>query len=166
MRKRLNIKYNINKNNFRIDKSLVELYSLPVEMKKEFTFKKSDYKDLEVEEGILAYARILITLLFLKPGTYPNSPYMGIDIREYQFELMDNDSITAIEQQISEQLKQYIPQERNCSITLELLDVPTGDVIKKVLALKFFITDIDYSQNDFIIFIDGDDKNNVSITFN
>lgn len=75
----------------------------------ERTFDLSDYKNsLKYYENTEAMARVILNLLYLKPGNYPNSPEMGINIKQYQFEFLDNSTISEIEANINEQIQTYL----------------------------------------------------------
>lgn len=58
--------------------------------------------------GVAAWSQLLLNLIFLKPGTYPSLPEMGIGIEEYQYDFLD-DAISALSAKITEQQKKYLP---------------------------------------------------------
>ena len=58
--------------------------------------------------GVAAWSQLLLNLIFLKPGTYPSLPEMGIGIEGYQYDFLD-DAISALSAKITEQQKRYLP---------------------------------------------------------
>lgn len=48
-------------------------------------------------------------ILLSKPGNYPLTPSLGIDISKYQFELLDDETISDIEADLSFQINKYSP---------------------------------------------------------
>lgn len=128
-----------------------EVASLPRELKYEFTLDIDNYEEILAEAGVLAYARLLINLLFLKPGTYPNSPDMGIDINKYSFELMDEELTSQLEDEIKHQVSIYLPNNVSYSIRAEHIQPP--DSVKKVLGIGFSVNEIDGSLSEFFLFM-------------
>lgn len=55
-----------------------------------------------------AWSQLLLNLLFLRPGTYPSQPEMGIDIKNYQYDFID-EAINEISGKIITQQQLYLP---------------------------------------------------------
>lgn len=49
------------------------------------------------------------TLLLSKPGNFPFNPSMGINIKKYQFDLLDETTIADIKGELNDQISKYIP---------------------------------------------------------
>lgn len=92
--------------------------------KNEFILKVNEFQKVDNIDGLLAIARLVQTLLFLKPGTYPNDPEIGIGIENYKFEWGDEKTIEMIKEKITEQVHKYIPSS---SITDILVGVRASD---------------------------------------
>lgn len=58
--------------------------------------------------GIAAWSQLILNLLFLKPGTYPSMPEMGIGIENYQYDFLD-DTIAQLQNAITKQQQEYLP---------------------------------------------------------
>lgn len=55
-----------------------------------------------------AWSQLVLNLIFLRPGTYPSLPEMGIDIESYEFAFMD-DACQKLSDEIVSQAHIYIP---------------------------------------------------------
>lgn len=55
-----------------------------------------------------AWAKLAINLLFLRKGTYPSVPEMGIGIQDYEYEFVDT-AILKLNEDIMEQFRTYLP---------------------------------------------------------
>lgn len=58
--------------------------------------------------GKNAWSQLILNLLFLEPGTYPSMPEMGIGIKSYDYEYMD-DVIIDLPSIIQNQVEIYLP---------------------------------------------------------
>ena len=102
-----------------------------------------------------ALARLVINLLFLKPGTYPNLPEMGINIEQYKFMFMSQQELDSLELDINTQINTYIPNTEALTITTELID--DDETGRKVLGISFALS----SDSDaFYIYLNQDSNTN------
>lgn len=85
-----------------------QIISVKEEFKKELSLEYDDYQKPLEKDNLMGLARLILNLLFLEPGTYPNSPEMGINIQKYQFELMTKDFEGTLQSKITEQIDTYI----------------------------------------------------------
>lgn len=69
-----------------------------------------DYSKPKVLYGMNAKTSRLLKLLYMKPGTFPSSPDMGINISSYKFELMNSEVTAKIQSKIESQVEQYLPE--------------------------------------------------------
>ncbi len=58
--------------------------------------------------GPNAWSQLILNLLFLRPGTYPSQPSMGIGIQDYDYEFLDA-AITKLDTEINSQIRIYLP---------------------------------------------------------
>ena len=70
---------------------------------------------------VAAWSQLMLNLIFLKPGTYPSMPEMGIGIEQYQYEFLE-DAVDEISSKIITQQQMYLPD-----IPLENLQVSQYD---------------------------------------
>lgn len=104
----------------------------------ERTLSLSPYKTtLKYYENADAMVRVILNLLFLKPGTYPNSPEMGIDIEQYKFEFLDTITISQIEENINSQIQTYLSD----SVVgyVELKKLTTTEEIKRTIIISITV---------------------------
>lgn len=69
----------------------------------------------KVQEYTDANAIILAirNLILSAPGNYPFNPSMGLDIRKYQFDLLDDQTVSDIQTELNRQIAKYIPELMN-----------------------------------------------------
>lgn len=78
------------------------------ELKKEFELSVNNFGTATEYEDLFALAREIQTLILMKPGSFPNHPEMGVGIQDYQFEYLDNLTISEISTRINDQINTYI----------------------------------------------------------
>lgn len=54
---------------------------------------------------VLAIKNILLS----KPGNFPFNPSVGMNIKKYQFDLLDNDTLSKIKTELSQNIASFIP---------------------------------------------------------
>ena len=83
--------------------------SSPLESSKTETSLQINSFDKPTElNDVAAWSQLMLNLLFLKPGTYPSMPDMGIGIEQYQYEFLD-DAIDELSAKIITQQQTYLP---------------------------------------------------------
>lgn len=123
------------------DNSLI--YSQSEETKEELFFEFDGYRQPKTVDEIETVANMIHTLLFLEPGTYPDSPNMGIAIQNYEFELLNDTTITKIRKKITDQISTYLS-----NITLRDLVVKniSNNNIKNALGIGFAVSINSYEK--------------------
>lgn len=58
----------------------------------------------------------LLMLLFMKPGTYPSLPNLGIYIQQYLYMFFDDINTNYIKSQIATQCEEFLPSIQNGSL--------------------------------------------------
>jgi phage baseplate assembly protein W len=89
---------------------------------KDFTLNKSEYNKAEEIEDSTAITMAVKNILLSKPGNYPLTPDFGMDIGKYQFDLLDDQTISNIKTELSRQISKYIPSLENVFIDVEKVD--------------------------------------------
>lgn len=111
--------------------------------------------------GIDCWVRLLVQLLFIRPGTYPTDPELGIGIQEYRYTFFDEIK-SELESKINLQKRLYLP------------DIPIGDVRlssteingKNIIVLQFSISVSDGDMKTAYVAIDSTKKTlNYEISF-
>lgn len=75
-----------------------------------FTTESREHQDIQQLTDIPAIINAFTTLLMTRKGGRPLVPRMGLDLREYIGEPIDDDIKVFIEEDIREQIKQYEPR--------------------------------------------------------
>ena len=78
-------------------------------MQKEYTLSINDLNEPKILYGREAIATILVRLLLLQPGTFPDRPEMGVGlVANYRYS--DKEKISDLRKEIEEQVKTYLPR--------------------------------------------------------
>ena len=69
-------------------------------------------------------ATMIIRLLLLKKGTYPDFPNLGIDIRgRYRF--MFSEELSTLESELTDQIETYLPELLPITVSAEMITIPS-----------------------------------------
>ena len=122
---------------------------------KEYLFSINDFKTQAIKENIDALAKLILNILFMKKGTYPTSPNMGVEIQKYKFEFID-DKLFDIQKEINDQIKMYIPE-------LLLDEIIIKKIEDKTIVIGFVLTDYNNIKNKqgFLIKLNQDINNKI-----
>lgn len=72
-------------------------------------------------QGKTAWFQLILNLIFLRPGTYPSIPSMGVGIQDYDYEFID-DAKDNIRNAIESQVKTYLPDVPFVGAEVESVD--------------------------------------------
>lgn len=86
--------------------------------------------------GKNAWVQLVINLLFLKKGTYPSIPEMGIGIQYYEYEFID-DVKEKLEAEIKEQIRKYLPDVPIDSVILSTTESAGNYIL--IIAITFVV---------------------------
>jgi hypothetical protein len=75
--------------------------------KKEVSLEINSFDKPAELSNVAAWSQLLLNLIFLKPGTYPSLPEMGVGIESFQYDFLE-DTISALSARITEQHKNYL----------------------------------------------------------
>jgi hypothetical protein len=81
-----------------------------IKLRAELCFAVDNYNKPKVLQGIDAKTSRFLKLLYMKPGTIPSSPNMGVNITSYKFNFMNDDLTIQLKVKIEEQVSQYLPE--------------------------------------------------------
>jgi len=77
--------------------------------------KATEYTDTSAI--ILAIRNILLS----RKGNFPFTPAFGMNIKKYQFDLLDDIQIDAIRSELSRHIAEYIPDISSVNVTVEIV---------------------------------------------
>ena len=95
----------------------------------ELDFSLDDFHNQKVLRGADAYARLIQRLLFMRKGTYPTIPDMGIDISSYRFADLDVLSAGDLKNTIQQQCDTYIEHVPIQDIGISTVRIASGYVL-------------------------------------
>lgn len=87
--------------------------------------------------GKNAWINLILHLMFIKKGTYPSNPIIGIGIQTYDYQFI-KDVIVKLQDDITNQVKTFLPE-----IPLDSVVVDTTEVSGKVILLIIITFTID-----------------------
>lgn len=83
---------------------------------KDFSFDLGDDGLCQEYTGTDAMILAIRNILLSKPGNYPLTPSLGMNISKYQFDLIDDSEIRQIKSDLAEQIGKYIPNADDVSV--------------------------------------------------
>lgn len=86
---------------------------------KDYTFNVSEYGSAEELSDSNAITMAVRNILLTRPGNYPMDPNFGMDIGKYQFDLLDDQTISEIKTELSKQISEYIPSLENVFVDVQ-----------------------------------------------
>lgn len=86
---------------------------------KDFDFSYGEYGKASEYYNSSAIAIAIKNILLSRPGNFPMHPSLGMNIRKYQFEFMDDITIKSIQNELKRSIALYIPDASD--ITVEIL---------------------------------------------
>ena len=84
--------------------------------------------------GINAWAQLLVHLLFLRPGTYPSIPRMGVGIQDYEYDFMDA-AVDKLNDEIPSQINTYLPDLPMESVKVSSVNVQGKQILLVAIQL-------------------------------
>ena len=81
-----------------------------------------------------AWARLVLNLLFMRKGTFPSMPNMGVGIQDYQYEFLDT-AISSLNFEIEDQINTYLPDLPVSSVNVTSTEVDGQTML--ILVINF-----------------------------
>lgn len=104
----------------------------------DFELEESGFGTLKELYDEYAIISAIKNILLSKPGNYPFTPNLGIDIEKYIGEIADDLTLETIKNEIITQIKQYIPDTG--IIDVNVVYVPIGRASSMGLGIKIKLT--------------------------
>jgi phage baseplate assembly protein W len=121
------------------------------ELKNELELEFDNFKKPSFKKDLRALAQLILNLCLTVPGTYPDTPEMGVNIKQYEFELLHDDELMKIQEHILEQVERFVPTTHIAQVAVRVFTDPNSQM--KNLGIGFGLaTDLDSVQNFFIFF--------------
>lgn len=95
-----------------------------------------DFQEPVKLSGKQAWCELIQHLLFLKKGTYPSDPNMGVELQKYDYTFID-ETIPKLQDEITDQIRTYYPDMPFQSATLFSKQHPTRHEKILIIVLQF-----------------------------
>jgi hypothetical protein len=126
--------------------------------KDELLLAKSVYNTNAVRTKLEALAQVLQNIIIYETGTFPNQPELGVGIENYQFEFLDDRTMSELKTKIDDQINKFIPSDIRVEPKVEAIMNELG---KKILVISFRVSGLDNTNTDSEInMLFGKDKTN------
>lgn len=127
----------------------------------DFTLNPGLHHTLEQVDEKNAFVLAVRNILLSKPGNFPLTPDLGMDIEQYLFDIADDYTLNNIETELNRQISKFIDNASNVTVTTALLD---DEVVlddgssprRKILGISVAATvDNDRIETSFLMYQDG-----------
>jgi phage baseplate assembly protein W len=104
----------------------------------ELLLAKSVYNTNAQREHVEALAQTIQNIMIVETGTYPNQPQLGVGIENYEFEFLDNQTLTELKEKVDGNLKKFIPTFLTVNFEVDTIQNNMG---KNILFFSFLVSD-------------------------
>lgn len=119
---------------------------------RDFSFNTSKYGRCEEYSGTNAVILAIKNILLSRPGNFPFTPNLGLDIGKYQFSLLDEHTLSSIKTELLQQINTYIP-------TVNILNIIIDRVEGNENAIGIYVSAMDNGEqidSNFVLLQDHD----------
>lgn len=134
---------------------------VPEERKKELILDFDSFNVPAHKKDLFATAQLLLNILLTVPGTYPDTPGLGVDIRKYQYEFLSDDNIRSIQGAIEEQARIFLPTAPILQILVQVIKSPASNT--NTLGIGFAVGSSASQSQNLFVFFDQDANKNVKV---
>ena len=103
--------------------------------KKELGLSTNVFNKATEYQGKTAWFQLILNLIFLRPGTYPSMPTMGVGIQDYEYEYLD-DVKDNIRNKIEEQVNLFLPDVPLASVEVTSVEYEGKTILLIVISLE------------------------------
>lgn len=89
---------------------------------KEIGLDINDFDQQKVYNDKDTIARLMMNILFMKPGHLPNLPHIGIDINQYLYKQEDSFDVNELKNRIASQCTELMPYMLTGEISIKFSD--------------------------------------------
>lgn len=124
------------------------LTSNPLESSKIETSLEINSFDKPAElSNVSAWSQLMLNLIFLKPGTYPSIPEMGVGIENYQYDFLE-DAISELSSKIVDQQQRFLPDVPLSGVQISKIEQKGQPIL---IIQLFFTTEADTTSSAIAI---------------
>lgn len=103
--------------------------------KKELGLSTNVFNKQTEYQGKTAWFQLILNLIFLRPGTYPSIPNMGVGIQDYEYEYID-DVKDNIRTKIEEQINLFLPDVPLASVDVNSVNYEGKTILLIIISLN------------------------------
>ena len=103
--------------------------------KKEHGLSTNVFNKATEYQGKTAWFQLILNLIFLRPGTYPSIPNMGVGLQDYEYEYID-DVKDNIRNKIEEQVNLFLPDVPLASVEVTSVEYEGKTILLIVISLE------------------------------
>ena len=103
--------------------------------KKELGLSTNVFNKATEYQGKTAWFQLILNLIFLRPGTYPSIPNMGVGLQDYEYEYID-DVKDNIRNKIEEQVNLFLPDVPLVSVEVTSVEYKGKTILLIVISLE------------------------------
>ena len=103
--------------------------------KKELGLSTNVFNKATEYQGKTAWFQLILNLIFLRPGTYPSIPNMGVGLQDYEYEYID-DVKDNIRNKIEEQVNLFLPDVPLTSVEVTSVEYEGKPILLIVISLE------------------------------
>ena len=103
--------------------------------KKELGLSTNVFNKATEYPGKTAWFQLILNLIFLRPGTYPSIPNMGVGLQDYEYEYID-DVKDNIRNKIEEQVNLFLPDVPLASVEVTSVEYEGKTILLIVISLE------------------------------
>lgn len=121
---------------------------------RDFLFKEGEYGKVSEYTDASAIVLAIKNILLSRPGNFPFNPSIGMDIRKYQFDLLDDQTIADIKSELNRSIALYIPELEGVSTTVKKIERDGTSYLAISVSVEY---DKDSLRTNFLLVNDRDD---------
>ena len=97
---------------------------------RDYTFNHGDYGTAQEVTDASAIALAIKNIILSRPGNFPRTPGLGVDIEKYEFEQADSKTLSEIKTDITTQIGKYIPSIETVDLNVTLIEDTNEGIYK------------------------------------
>lgn len=108
------MKLTIDYKNYKMVKNMAEY--------RDFSFELDEYGKTKEYSGVNAIIMAIKNILLSRPGNFPFTPDLGLNIDKYQFELLDDYTLSDIKNGILYQINKFVPAIDGVAVSVDKVE--------------------------------------------
>ena len=129
---------------------------------KDFQLNSGNYNRMNEVEGASAFVLGVRNILLSKPGNFPLTPSLGMDIEQYLFEIADDITLNSIKTELTNQISKYISNATNVNVQVQLVHDDenineSSSIFRYILGISVSaLVDGQATKTNFLLYKDHD----------